>query len=360
MRVILAAGGTGGHIYPALAFAKYLKQNVKDVKILFVGSKHRVENTLIPSHGYDFIGLNLNTPSGNIFKKVKGYMNAFQAIDDCLEIIDDFNADVIIGFGGFTCFSMMKAGLKRNKICLLHEQNSVIGKSNKALANKVDALVCAYPSIKQQVKSNNVYVLGNPTYNECLNVEEYDLAKLGLNNDKKTILIVMGSLGSSTINKIVLDMFNDMSDDYQIIYVCGNDYYQEEDFSKLPEYIKVIPYSNELISMMNNVDLVIARAGASTLTELMALNKPSIIIPSIHVTNNHQYYNALYYEKLGCLKIIEETNLTHISLKEIIDNTINNNDELLKIEDNIKKTQDLNPCLDMLELIKEKGGNVNE
>lgn len=356
MKVILAAGGTGGHIYPALAFAKYLKQNLNNVDILFVGSKHRVETTLIPSYGYNFIGLDLNTPSGNIFNKIKGYMDAFRAIDDCVEIIDDFKPDVIIGFGGFTCFSMVKAGIKRNVLSFLHEQNSVVGKSNKVLAKKVDGIIGVYPAIKDQLKSDNVYLYGNPRYNDCMNVEEFDLESLNLKNDIKTVVIVMGSLGSQIINEVVLDMINNNEFEYQIVYISGKNYYHDSLNDKLNANIKVIPYSDKLIPLMNKSDLVVGRAGATTLSELMALNKPSIIIPSIHVTDNHQFYNAKYYENLGCLNVIEESDLNSNDLKKMIDSVIIDDIKLEEMKSKIKDIQKINPCEKMLDLINEKLG----
>lgn len=329
MRVIFAAGGTGGHLYPALALADYMSTKSSD--ILFVGSNYRMEAEKVPEYGYSFTGLDIKTPSGSIFNKVKGYFDVFNNVKNCEKIIKEFKPDVVIGFGGYTSYPLIKAAINLNVPAILHEQNSVIGRSNRVLANKVDAIISAY-DISDQLKSkDNLHILGNPTSYHVKQKSAINLNDYGLSNSMKTILVVMGSQGSQIIDNMMYEILQENESlDYQIIYVSGEAYYDRYSTMDLLGEIRVLPYHNNLVGLIKSCDLIVSRAGASALTEIISANKPAILIPSIHVTNNHQVKNAENIAQSGAAIVISEDAKT----KENLINTMN---ELIKDEQRLVK-----------------------
>lgn len=352
MKIIFSAGGTGGHLYPALALASYLKKQT-NAQILFVGSSNRIEAIKVPEYGYDFIGLDIKTPSGSFVNKAKGYFDVFANIKKCEKIIKDFKPDIVIGFGGYTSYSMTKAALNLKVPAVLHEQNSVIGKSNHALAKNVDALISAY-DLTGQYKGKNLYCLGNPTAYQVMLMPEANLNDYGLSNNKKTILIFMGSQGSMIIDKVISKMLdNVVYDDYQFIYLSGESYYENYKDKNYPDNIKVLAYDNQLVSLIKKADLIVSRAGASALTEIISANKPSILIPSIHVTNNHQEKNAQHLEKAECALIINEEKLNEEVLLKNITNLIEDNETLLAMAENTKKFNYNDSALEISNLISK-------
>lgn len=352
MRIIFSAGGTGGHLYPALALADYIKEH-SDSEILFVGSSDRIEAEKVPLHGYDFIGLNMSVPSGNLIRRAKGYRSVFKNVDRCVEIIDDFNPDVVIGFGGYTSYSIIKAAQKRKVPTLLHEQNSIIGKSNKVLLKKVDALICAY-DLRNQIGEDKVHLLGNPTSYAVSKSETADLKEYDLDDKLKTILIVMGSQGSQTIDDIINDLIDEFSfDGYQVIYVCGQDYYERYQYLVSDKPIKILAYENKMVSLIKACDLIVSRAGASAITEIVSANKPSILIPSIHVTNNHQYHNALSLEKGNCSIIVEENENLKENLLNEIELLINDDEKMSEMIDSTKLIEYGDSAMNIYNLMKK-------
>jgi UDP-N-acetylglucosamine--N-acetylmuramyl-(pentapeptide) pyrophosphoryl-undecaprenol N-acetylglucosamine transferase len=337
MRVIFSAGGTGGHLYPALALARYIKTQDVNNEILFVGSKYRIEASEVENNGFDFFGLDIKTPGAKLKDKIKPYYEVFKAVRTCKKLIKQFQPDLIIGFGGYTSYSVLKAGIKMDIPTIIHEQNSIIGKSNEMLLSKVDALISCYKEINDQLQSDKVHLLGNPTSYTVLRAKASDLSNYGLSNEKKTVLIVMGSQGSYTMNEIIKNILNKIDKNVQVIYVSGHNYYKDFTDMKLSDKIKIIEYEPNLVNLIKACDLIVSRAGASSLTEIVTANKASILIPSIHVANNHQYYNALALTKAKCSILIEENdNLEDKLLKTI--NKIIKDDKLLKdLSHNTKK-----------------------
>ncbi|MDF9866824.1 UDP-N-acetylglucosamine--N-acetylmuramyl-(pentapeptide) pyrophosphoryl-undecaprenol N-acetylglucosamine transferase [Bacilli bacterium PM5-3] len=358
MRIIFSAGGTGGHLYPAIALADYISKH-NDSTILFVGSKYRIEATKVAEHGYDFIGLDLKTPSGSVLKKAKGYFDVFKNIKKSEKIIEDFKPDVVIGFGGYTSYSILKAAQNKKIITLLHEQNSIIGKSNKVLASKVDALITSY-DLQDQVSKDNVYCLGNPTSYHVMQSDIANLNDYDLSNDMPTVLIVMGSQGSQTIDNIMFDILNEKEiENYQLIYICGNDYYERYQDLDFEKNVKIISYENKLTSLIKACDLIVSRAGASALTEIISANKPSILIPSIHVTNNHQYHNAISLVDAKCAIMCEENEMLKTNLVKEIDSLIVDENKLFEMEKNTKVFNYNDSAMNIFNLIKKKVGEKN-
>ncbi len=324
MRVILTTGGTGGHIYPALALTTEIMKDPK-AEVLFIGSKDRMEAKLIPEAGYKFIGLNLQGFNGNSHDKLQALKLNREARKECLKIIQEFKPQVIIGFGNYVTVPVIQAGKKLGIPCVIHEQNSLPGLANRYLSLLATKVITSYPETEKYFPAKKVELLGNPRASQAAR-QKKDLnviKQLGLDPNKKTVLIVMGSLGSHSVNKVMVEVLKHLGDkDFQIIEVTGEKDYQTF-IDQVPSYsnIKVLPYCDQL-ALMANCDLIVCRGGATSASEIMALGLPSIIIPSPYVPNNHQHYNALAMVKAGCAYELPEDQLTSTSLVELIQRLI--------------------------------------
>lgn len=352
MRIIFSAGGTGGHLYPALALADYIKEH-SDSEILFVGSSNRIEAQKVPLSGYEFIGLDISIPSGKLIKKIKGYQSVFSNVKKCQDIIADFKPDIVIGFGGYTSYSIIKAAQNSKIPTLLHEQNSIIGKSNKVLSKKVDGLISSY-DLSKQFDDEKVYMLGNPTSYSISKAKKADLSEYGLNKKLKTILIVMGSQGSESVDSVIESLIEDLSYDiYQIIYICGSDYYEKYENYKTDKKIKILPYENNMASLIKACDLVVSRAGASAITEIVSAHKPSILIPSIYVTNNHQYHNAMALKNSNSCIVVEENDELKENLLKSIENIIHDDKQMEEMIINTKLFDYSDSAMNIYNLMKK-------
>lgn len=341
IKVIMAAGGTGGHYYPALALAEYLTNRMEDVKIYFVGSNNRIEAILSKNNNYPFYGLDLKTPGISFYSKVIGYSSSYIKIGEAKKIIKKIEPDIVIGFGGYTTFSFLKAALSLKIRVILHEQNSVLGKSNRVLFPKVDMLLCAYESLANKLVNNKVKYVGNPSSYFVKIKEPLSLSEYGLDENKKTILIVMGSQGSKAFNDFFLsniDRFNLMK--HQIIFVTGKNHFDL--FTGIESvYVKLLPYCDNLVGLMKSCDLVISRAGASSITDVIYTNKPAIFIPSRYVTDNHQYYNALTLVKNNCSVMVEEDDNFDQNIFSKIDELINDDNLLNGYANSLSKISNI-------------------
>lgn len=310
MRIVVSAGGTGGHIYPALAIVDKLKKEYKDLEVLYIGTKNRMESEIIPKRGIPYEGIEIYGFSKNILKDIKNVFCISKSYNKCLELIKDFNPDLVLGFGGYVTYPVLKAAKKLKIKTFLHEQNSIVGKTNKALSKDIDLVAVSFLSTKDSFKkAKKVIYSGNPCGEASLLTKEIKKSDIGLDSKKKLVLVVAGSLGSSSMNtKLKEFILLSRKSDYQVVYITGKKYYEEfiKDL-KLPNNVKVLPYLDNLAGLIKNTDLMVTRAGASTMSEILALNVPAIFIPSPYVANNHQYYNAKeIVDKKAGMMILEE------------------------------------------------------
>lgn len=319
MKIIISAGGTGGHIYPALAILDKFKEKEKDLEVIYVGTHNRMEKDIVKNRGIKYEEITIyGLSKKNMIRNLKNVVYIKKAYDQCLKLIDEFKPDVVIGAGGYVVYPIIKAAQKRGVLTFLHEQNSIPGKSNLVLSKKVDLIGVSFKSsISLFSGAKEVFYSGNPRTSNALKAPEITKKSLGLSKNKKLVLIVSGSLGSSTINskfKVFLNLVKD--EDYEVVYVTGNSHYEEFiKGEKFPKNVIVKPFIENLPGLMKNADLIISRAGAGTSSEILALKKPSILIPSPYVANNHQYFNALDLANLYVSTIIEEK---HLSAEKII------------------------------------------
>ncbi len=324
MRVIVAAGGTGGHIYPALAIIERIKKEDKNSKILYVGTTDRMEKDIVPARGIDFVGVEIKGLNRkNVFSNFSVMKKFLKAIKRSKEIIKEFKPDIVIGVGGYITAPVLYAAHKLHVKTMIHEQNSIPGLSNKFLAKFVDTICVSLPgSIKYFPKEKTVYT-GNPRSEEILMIDKVSKSKYGFSSYKKLVLIVMGSLGSTTMTQKLKEAIGKFrGKNYQVLVITGKAYYDEYKELDIPDNVKLLPYTEELIQIMKDTDLMVSRAGASTISEITGIGLPSILVPSPYVTHNHQYLNAKELEDAGACTILEEKDFSGDALCQKIDSIL--------------------------------------
>ena len=339
MRVVVSAGGTGGHIYPAIAIINKIKEEEPNSEFLYIGTHNRMEKDLIPALGIKYEELVVSGLRRKLtLENVKVIYQFLHARNRCKKIINEFNPDVVIGAGGYVTSPVIWAAKKLGKRTFIHEQNSVVGLSNKYLVKYADKIGVSFPSTLSLFPKEKVVLTGNPCSEKALKMKKANKEKYGLSKNKKLVLIVMGSLGSKTVNDKIVSFLDDFKDkDYEVMFVTGNTYYEKVKDLKVPSNVKIVPFIYEMPSLMKATDLMITRAGASTMSEILVLNIPSIFIPSPYVTNNHQYKNAMDLVKQDAALILEEKDLTKENLISMIDDTLNNKELYNKIKTNLKE-----------------------
>lgn len=338
MRAVISAGGTGGHIFPAVAIINKIKKEEPNSEFLYIGTDDRMEKDLIPEMGIRYEAIKITG-----FKRkltIDNFKTAYYFINACLKckkIIKEFDPDIVIGTGGYVTAPVVWAGKKLGKKTFIHEQNSVVGLSNRYLAKYADKVGVSFESTMDKFDKNKVVLTGNPCSEKAVAMKAANKEDYGLSKDKKLVLIVMGSLGSKTVNDKLVSFLNSFRDkDYEVLFVTGNTYYEKIKKTHVPSNVKIVPFVYEMPSLMKVTDLMITRAGATTMSEIMVLGVPSIFIPSPYVTNNHQYKNAMDLVNKNAALILEEKDLTRNNLITMIDRILKNEKEYDEIKNNLK------------------------
>ena len=342
MNIIVSAGGTGGHINPALAIINKFKEKEKNLNILYIGTHNRMEKDIIPSLNIKYIPIEIYGFSKTmILRDLKNIILIKKSINKCYKIMQDFKPDVVIGAGGYVTMPVIFAAKKLGIKTVLHEQNSIPGKTNKLLSKNADLVCTSYENSNRFfTKAKRCIYTGNPAGENSIKTEEITKESLGLHKNKKLLLIVAGSLGSESINNIFLKFLSKVNenDNFEVLYITGKNYYDDfingKTFSK---NIKIIPFLDNMSGLLRNVDLIISRAGASTLSEIIASKVPSILIPSPNVANNHQYYNALDLKNKKISILIEEKNLNTDKLYNKVNDLLNSSNEYKEMKNNLEK-----------------------
>lgn len=364
MKVIISAGGTGGHIYPALAILNKIKEKEPNSEFLYIGTHNRMEKDLIPELGIKYIpleiiGFNRKNILQN-FKTIKLFLNARKK---CREVITSFKPDVVIGCGGYVTAPVISVAKKLGIPTFIHEQNSVVGMSNKYLSKYATKIGVSFDSTIDDFPKGKAIYTGNPCSEKAYLIESASKKEFGLDNNKKLVLIVMGSLGSSSVNDKIVNMLDKFKDKkYEVVFVTGNSYYEKIKKIKVSNNVKILPFVYEMPRLMKITDVIVSRAGASTMSEIMALGIPSIFIPSPYVPNNHQYKNALDLVNKEASLLLEEVDLVDDKLIKTIDELLDNKKLYNKIKDNLKKLGIKDSALRIYNIIKEmvdNNGNIN-
>ncbi len=338
MRVIISGGGTGGHIYPALAICDEIKKRYENVDILYVGTKRGLESDIVPKKNYKFETIDVKGFNRKLsLDTIKTIFTLFKGISQSKKIINTFKPDVIIGTGGYVCGPILIAGIMKNKKTFIHEQNAFPGMTVSKLASHLTKVFLSFENtVKYFKKKDNLLLTGNPIRDEITLLDK-EVCRKELGIDKKFILIVGGSGGALTINNIGKEFIKKYGkEDIRIIHVTGKKYYDgiigEIEETKM---VSIKPYIYDFLKYLKAADLVISRAGALTLAEISALNTPSILIPSPNVTNNHQVFNARVFDDAGAGIMIEEKNITDQTVADIY-NILLNDEKLSTMKDNTK------------------------
>ncbi len=354
MRVIVSAGGTGGHIYPALAILNKIKEKEPKSEFLYIGTHNRMENDIVPKASIPFESIEIYGFSKNIIKDFKTAHCLVKSYKKCKKLIKNFNPDVVIGVGGYVTAPVIFAAKKLGYKTAIHEQNSLPGKSNQFLSKYSDLVFVSFKSSMSYFPSGKVIFTGNPCSEDALSKPIIKKSEFGIDNNRKLVLFVMGSLGSSRVNDYlvsIMSLFNNK--DYDILFVTGKGSYDSISKNSFPRNVHVVPYVDGMTGLMKNVDLIVSRAGASTMSEIIALELPSILIPSPYVANNHQFKNAMDLVNVNASVMVEEKDLKGDILVRKIDEILYDDKKIRDIKKNLKSMMVSNSASLIYDNLKE-------
>jgi len=370
LRVIVSGGGTGGHIFPAVSIANAIKAEYPDAEILFVGAEGRMEMQRVPAAGYKIIGLPIaGFDRKNLLKNVVVLYKIAKSQWKARKIIKEFRPHVVVGVGGYASGPTLKTAGQMGIPTLIQEQNSYAGVTNKLLAKSAKKICVAYDGMERFFPAEKIIKTGNPVRQNLLDAKVTKAEateSFGLDPKKRTVLVIGGSLGARTVNESILQHIEDIREakDVQFIWQTGK-YYSEEIHMALA---KEDPVQNmkvtDFISNMDNAyaaaDLVISRAGASSISELCLLKKPCILVPSPNVAEDHQTKNALALSTKGAAIFVKDSDarneLIPLALKTVVDDaqlaSLSENVGKLAYHDSAKKIAD-----EVVKLAVEQMGN---
>ncbi|MFW5757441.1 MAG: undecaprenyldiphospho-muramoylpentapeptide beta-N-acetylglucosaminyltransferase [Bacteroidota bacterium] len=314
LKVIISGGGTGGHVFPALAIANALKEQVQNIRILFVGAKGRMEMKKVPDAGYHIIGLNIS----GLQRKFswKNFLVPFKLAASLMssrKIIRKFKPDLVIGVGGYASAPILRAATLAKVPSLIQEQNSYAGITNKILAKKVDKVCVAYENMDRFFPKEKIYLTGNPVRKMILdaaNKKEEALKYFSLDEKKKVVLVVGGSLGALSINTAIQKSLSLLiENNIQLIWQTGKYFFDQakQSVSKMQsDLLKVYEFIDRMDMAYGASDLVVSRAGAISVSEIAALNKPAILVPSPNVAEDHQTQNAMALVNINAAILVKD------------------------------------------------------
>lgn len=326
MRLLISGGGTGGHIYPALALIDEVKQKSPNSKILYVGTNRGLESRIVPESGIDFKTIQIQGFKRSFsFENFKTIYLFLKSIHDSKKIIKAFHPDIVVGTGGYVCGSVVFAASQMGIPTVIHEQNSVAGVTNKFLSHFVDKVAICFDDVRSNFPKNKIVFTGNPRAQQVAHIEKKDRLKdYGLKDNVPTVLIFGGSRGAEGINKAALDAVAEFKDkNYQVLFVTGQVHYDkiinQAKADKIPGNVVIKPYISNMPEILPEIDLIVGRAGATSLAEITALGIPSILIPSPYVTADHQTKNALSLVNRNAAIMVPENQLDGQKLASEID-----------------------------------------
>ncbi|WP_409305333.1 undecaprenyldiphospho-muramoylpentapeptide beta-N-acetylglucosaminyltransferase [Peribacillus sp. SCS-155] len=334
MNIVVSGGGTGGHIYPALALVREIKEKHKGTSFLYIGTENGLEKEIVPRENIPFKSIHITGFKRKIsFENVKTVARFLKGVRDSKKMLKEFKADVVIGTGGYVSGPVVYAAAKLGIPCIVHEQNSVPGLTNKFLSRYANKVAVCFEDAVQYFPKEKTVLTGNPRASEVLHHEGKEgIQKLGLNPSVPTVLIFGGSRGARPINEAVLKVMTELRErPYQVLYVTGDVHYEqvknEAQLAGNPDNVIIKPFLHNMPEILSGVDLAITRAGATTLAELTVLGIPSILIPSPYVTNNHQEKNARSLSDAGAATLIIEKDLSGNKLLAAIDSIISDKEK---------------------------------
>ncbi|WP_312186411.1 undecaprenyldiphospho-muramoylpentapeptide beta-N-acetylglucosaminyltransferase [Sphingobacterium sp.] len=356
IRVIISGGGTGGHIFPAISIANALKAMDPANEILFVGANGRMEMDKVPAAGYRIVGLDIQGINRKqLWKNIFLPFKLMKSLNKAKSIIQEFRPDVAVGVGGFASGPLLMMANKLGVPTVVQEQNSYAGVTNKKVGAKAAKICVAYEGMEQFFPAEKVLLTGNPIRRESIAIEGKKMEALRffeLDADKKTILVLGGSLGAKTLNESVVAFLDDLKDaDVQVIWQCGSFYVDKlrsELLEKLPDNIKMMAFLQRMDYAYAAADVIISRAGAGTISELCVIGKPVILVPSPNVAEDHQTKNAMALVHKEAAILVKDSD----AAKELVPKALSllkNASSIVQLSENIKKLGKLNADVQIAE-----------
>lgn len=361
-KFIISGGGTGGHIFPAIAIANGIKKREPSAEILFIGAKGRMEMKRVPNAGYDIVGLPVagfqrKVNLKNIYRNTIFPFKLLWSMIKAYKVIRKFKPNAVIGVGGYASGPTLKMAAMMKIPTILQEQNSFPGATNRMLAKKADKICVAYEETDKYFSKEKMVLTGNPIREDLLQTEmknpkAYEYFKL--NPNKKCVAVIGGSLGAKTLNISLgasLEKFE--LADVQLIWQTGERYYKEFDLaSKASGNIKIMPFVDRMDYLYSVADLVVSRAGALSISELACLGKPTILVPSPNVSGDHQTKNAKVLADKDAAIMLKDSDAIHLLPNLMID-TLNDTKKLENLSENILKFAHKDALNDIVNVIFE-------
>lgn len=341
-RVIISGGGTGGHIFPAIAIANALRRTEPGCEILFVGALGRMEMEKVPAAGYKIVGLNISgIQRGSIMKNLVLPLKLVISVRKAMKLITDFKPDVVVGVGGYASGPILVAASWKKVPYLIQEQNSYAGITNKKLGKNASKICVAFDGMEEFFPADSILKTGNPVRKDVVNIHNkhfHGAELLKLDPLKKTILVTGGSLGAGTLNKSIEKHLQDFIDrDVQLIWQTGKYYYSgimERLGADFHPNIRVLEFLNQMDLAYAAADVIISRAGAGTIAELCLIKKPVILVPSPNVAEDHQTKNAMALVKNNAAVLINDRSAEDTLVKEALE-LLNDKDKCEQLSANI-------------------------
>ncbi|HHT60614.1 MAG: undecaprenyldiphospho-muramoylpentapeptide beta-N-acetylglucosaminyltransferase [Paludibacteraceae bacterium] len=341
-KYLISGGGTGGHIFPAVSIANALREMQPECEILFVGALGRMEMERVPAAGYKIVGLPMHGfDRKNLWKNVTTLFDLWKSMRQVKRIIREFRPDVAIGVGGYASGAAMKVAAKMGIPVLLQEQNGFAGMTNKLLRNDATKICVAYEGMEKFFPAEKIILTGNPVRQNLVNGTKTEAYKeFGFSPKKKTLLIIGGSLGARTINQSVIAHLKELTDsNIQILWQAGKGYIKSarkaaEPFAN-PNLI-VTDFVSRMDLAYAMADLVISRAGASSISELCLLSKPTILVPSPNVAEDHQTHNAMALVNKNAAVLVKDINAENELIPKAL-KLIKDDEKLTDLSHNIKQ-----------------------
>ncbi len=342
-KVIISGGGTGGHIFPALSIANALKRLDKDIEILFVGAEGKMEMEKVPEAGSKIVGLPVRGLQRKLtLSNLKVLWNLWRSLKKAKRVVQEFKPDVVVGVGGYASGPIGKVAANAGIPLVLQEQNSYAGVTNKLLAKKAAKICVAYEGMERFFPKEKIIFTGNPVRKDLLNAANEraeGIAFYGLDANKKTVLITGGSLGAGSINKAMVRWLEKIAGwkNVQVIWQCGSYYHKELEEQlkgRMPENVKFMPFLKRMDLAYACADLVVARAGAGTISELCLLGKAAVLVPSPNVAEDHQTKNAMALVNKQAAVMVKDAEVVE-RLGEVMERLLQDDGERKSLSDHI-------------------------
>ncbi|ALC91077.1 UDP-diphospho-muramoylpentapeptide beta-N-acetylglucosaminyltransferase [Bacillus sp. FJAT-18017] len=344
MKIAISGGGTGGHIYPALALVREIQKKDPDAEFLYIGTEKGLESTLVPRENIPFASIHITGFKRKLsFENIKTVLRFLTGVQKSKTILKEFKPDIVIGTGGYVCGPVVYAASKLKIPTVIHEQNSIPGLTNKFLSRYVNKIAICFEEAASFFPKEKVVFTGNPRASEVLGRDGIKgRLSTGLKLGMPAVLIFGGSRGARPINEAVVQSLGEFaSKPYQVLYVTGDVHYEdvrkEAELLGSPDNVIIKPFIHNMPDVLAGIDLVVSRAGATTLAELTSLGIPAILIPSPYVTNNHQEKNALSLSDKGAAVLLAEKELSGKKLVSTIDSITLNKEKLTAMAKEARK-----------------------